>query len=124
MANYFKLKTKNDVSNSSFDLIYTVPSNVMNSVVLGMILTNTVGSQIRASVILTSNTSTYDVSNSSNVIFQNQDITLLNQVAIPPYNALEVFSGQKLNLETYDSISVKSSDPNALDFALSFMEMT
>jgi len=124
MANYFKLKTKNDVSNSSFDLIYTVPSNVMNSVVLGMILTNTVSSQIRASVILTSNTSTYDVSNSSNVIFQNQDITLLNQVAIPPYNALEVFSGQKLNLETYDSISVKSSDPNALDFALSFMEMT
>lgn len=115
MANLFKLKTKADVSSAVPSLIYTVPNTATGCVVLGMILTNKHTAEIRATVYLESNTSDVEI---------NEDIELLHSVKIPAYTTLEVFSGQKLNLQTEDTIRVQSDTAGTLDFALSIMEMT
>ena len=115
MANTFKLKTKADVSSAVPSLIYTVPNTATGCVVLGMILTNKATSEIRATVYLESNTSDVEI---------NENIELLHSVKIPAYTTLEVFSGQKLNLQTDDLIRVQADTPGSLDFALSLMEMT
>lgn len=114
MANLFKLKTKANIPDSP-TLVYTTGSGVTSTVILGMILTNKVNYEIAATVYLESNTSDVEV---------NENIELLHEVPIPQNTTLEIFSGQKLNLQTNDRLKVMSSANNTLDFALSMMEIT
>ena len=54
----------------------------------------------------------------------NEDVTLLNEVTIPADSTLEVFSGQKIVVETTDVITIGAKTASRLDATLSVMEIT
>jgi|TARA_Y100000052_G_C2908861_1_gene61245 hypothetical protein len=115
MANTFKVVTKAGVT--SADVIYTAGSGV-TAIVLGLILGNTTTSQITSTVTLTSDTSGRAGANDE----ANQAVELITDAPIPAGSSLELLSGNKVVLETTDTISVTGS--GATDVALSIMEIT
>ena len=115
MANTFKVVTKAGVT--SADVIYTAGSGV-TAIVVGLILGNTTTSQITSTVTLTSDTSARAGANDE----ANQAVELITDAPIPAGSSLELLSGNKVVLETTDTISVTGS--GATDVALSIMEIT
>lgn len=115
MANIFKLKTKANVSNATADTVYTVPTTVDATVVIGLVLANKSNLVISASVDLYSTT----VDNET-----NSTVTLFNNISIPDKSTLEVFGGQKLIMQANDEVRVISNTQNGLDVALSILEIT
>jgi len=115
MANTFKVVTKAGVS--SADVIYTVASS-KTTVVLGLILGNVETTQIKTTVTLTSDTS----SRAGNNDEDNQTVELLTNAPVPAGSSLEILSGNKVVLETGDSLSVTSTGGN-VDVTLSIMEI-
>ena len=115
MANTFKVVTKAGVT--SADVIYTAGTGV-TAIVLGLILGNTTTSQITSTVTLTSDTSNRAGGNNED----NQAVELITNAPIPAGSSLELLSGNKVVLETTDTISVTGS--GATDVALSIMEIT
>lgn len=122
MANVFKNKTAANVSVSN-TTIYQV-ADATKSVILGLVLSNKGTNTIKATVYLDSETNEAKVVGGSGVIEVNSNTTLLNGVSIPQNSTLEVFSGQKLNLQQQDKIILKSDTSDSLDAVLSFMEIT
>tara|TARA_B100001939_G_C16712442_1_gene517642 strand:+ start:49 stop:561 length:513 start_codon:yes stop_codon:yes gene_type:complete len=55
---------------------------------------------------------------------QNEPVSLLHDVPIPSGSSLEMFAGQKLNLQQRDTILVKCDTGESLDFALSILEIS
>ena len=55
---------------------------------------------------------------------QNEPVSLLHDVPIPSGSSLEMFAGQKLNLQQSDTILVKCDTGESLDFALSILEIS
>ena len=115
MANTFKLSSKAGVT--SADVIYTVASST-TTIILGLILGNTTTSQVTATVTLTSDTSNRTNANDE----ANQTVELITNAPIPAGSSLELLAGNKVVLETTDSISVSAT--GATDVALSYMEIT
>ena len=115
MANTFKLSSKAGVT--SADVIYTVATST-TTIILGLILGNTTTSQVTATVTLTSVTG----SRSNNNDEVNQPVELITTAPIPAGSSLELLAGNKVVLETTDSISVTAT--GATDVALSYMEIT
>ena len=115
MANTFKLSSKAGVT--SADVIYTVASST-TTIRLGLILGNTTTSQVTATVTLTSDTG----SRTNNNDEVNQTVELITNAPIPAGSSLELLAGNKVVLETTDSISVSAT--GATDVALSYMEIT
>jgi hypothetical protein len=115
MANTFKLSSKAGVT--SADVIYTVASST-TTIILGLILGNTTTSQVTATVTLTSDTSNRTNANDE----VNQTVELITNAPIPAGSSLELLAGNKVVLETTDSISVSAT--GATDVALSYMEIT
>ena len=115
MANTFKVVTKAGVT--SADVIYTVDSNT-TTVILGLVLGNTTTSQINATVTLSSDTSARAGNNDE----ANQDVELITSVPIPAQSSLELLSGNKVVMETTDTLSVTGT--GATDVCLSIMEIT
>ena len=115
MANTFKLSSKAGVT--SADVIYTVAGST-TTIILGLILGNTTTSQVTATVTLTSDTG----SRTNNNDEVNQTVELITNAPIPAGSSLELLSGNKVVLETTDSISVSAT--GATDVALSYMEIT
>ena len=115
MANTFKLVTKAGVT--SEDVIYTVAGST-TTVVLGIMLGNTTTSQVTATVTLSSDTSNRAGANNE----ANQDVELVTNAPIPAGSSLELLAGNKVVLETTDTLSVTAS--GATDVALSIMEIT
>ena len=115
MANTFKLKTKANISTSNFESVYAVPPTVDSAIVLGLILSNKANASISASVNLNTNTS-----DNTEV---NENVTLLHNITVPEGSTLEMFAGQKLVLQKYDSLLVKCDAENSLDVALSILEV-
>ena len=115
MANTFKVITKAGVT--SLDLIYTVASST-TTVVLGIILGNTTTTQKTAPVTLTSDTANRAGANNE----ANQAVELVTNAPIPAGSSLEMLAGNKVVLETTDTISVTAT--GATDVALSIMEIT
>ena len=115
MANTFKVVTKAGVT--SADVIYTVASST-TTVVLGIMVGNTTTSQITATVSLGSDTSNragaYDEA--------NQTVELVTNAPVPVGGTLELLSGNKVVMETTDTLSLTAS--GAADIALSIMEIT
>jgi hypothetical protein len=113
MANTFKLKNNALMSSSAgtTDELYVAPSST-TTVVLGLILCNVHTSQVTATVTVTDNESTDIVS------------TILKDAPIPVGGSLEVMSGNKIVLETTDSIRVSSSVADKISATLSIMEIT
>ena len=54
----------------------------------------------------------------------NADVFLLKDTSIPAGTTLEVFSGQKIVLQTTDSITAQAAANDYIDISLSFMEIT
>ena len=115
MANTFKLVTKAGVT--SADVIYTVAGST-TTVVLGLMLGNTTSSSITATVTLGTDTSNRSGANDE----ANQAVELITTTPIPGNSTLELLSGNKVVMETTDTLSVTGS--GATDVVLSIMEIT
>ena len=109
MANTFKVVTKAGVT--SADVIYTVASST-TTVVLGIMVGNTTTSQITA-----------DTGNRAGANDEaNQTVELVTNAPVPVGGTLELLSGNKVVMETTDTLSLTAS--GAADIALSIMEIT
>ena len=115
MANTFKVITKAGVT--SADVIYTVAGST-TTVVLGLIIGNTTSSSINATITLGTDTANRAGANNET----NQDVELLTTTPIPGNSSLELLSGNKVVMETTDTLSVTGS--GATDVVLSIMEIT
>ena len=115
MANTFKCVTKAGVTSS--DVIYTVASST-TTVVLGIMVGNTTTGQITASVTLSSDTSNRAGANDE----ANQAVELVTNAPIPVGGTLELLEGNKVVMETTDTLSLAAS--GAADIAVSIMEIT
>ena len=108
MANTFKLKTKANVGVSTSN-VYVVPS-ATTTVVIGVTLANTSGSSINVGVGVTR--------------ASTDDVKLMKNVPIPQGSSFEFMAGNKVVLETTDTLTAESDDSNSLDVALTIMEIT
>ena len=108
MANTFKLKTKANVGIST-ENIYVVPS-ATTTVVIGISLANISGSGAVVGVGITRPAA--------------DDVKVLKNVAIPQGSTLEFMGGNKVVLETADTLTVNSSSNSSIDAALTIMEIT
>ena len=108
MANTFKLKTKANVGVSTSD-VYVVPS-ATTTVVIGVTLANTSGSSINVGVGVTR--------------ASTDDVKLMKNVPIPQGSSFEFMAGNKVVLETTDTLTAESDVSNSLDVALTIMEIT
>jgi|TARA_Y100001954_G_scaffold23223_1_gene21124 hypothetical protein len=108
MANTFKLKTKANVGTATSD-VYVVPS-ATTTVVIGVTLANTTGSSINVGVGVTR--------------ASTDDVNLMKNVPIPQGSSFEFMAGNKVVLETTDTLTAVSDVNNSLDVALTIMEIT
>ena len=108
MANTFKLKTKANVGTATSD-VYVVPA-ATTTVVIGVTLANTSGSSINVGVGVTRASS--------------DDVKLMKNVPIPQGSSFEFMAGNKVVLETTDTLTAVSDVNNSLDVALTIMEIT
>jgi hypothetical protein len=108
MANDFKLKTKASVGVAT-ENVYVVPSDTTTTII-GITLCNTSGSGINVGVGITRATS--------------DDIKILKNVPIPQGSTLEFMQGNKLILESTDTLTVQSDTNNSLDVSVNILEMT
>ena len=108
MANTFKLKTKANVGTATSD-VYVVPS-ATTTVVIGVTLANTTGSSINVGVGVTR--------------ASTDNVNLMKNVPIPQGSSFEFMSGNKVVLETTDTLTAVSDVNNSLDVALTIMEIT
>ena len=115
MANTFKVITKANVT--SADVIYTVAGST-TTVILGLVLGNTTTSQVTATVSLASDTGSRAGANNE----ANQTVELVTNAPVPVGGTLELLSGNKVVMETTDTLSLTAS--GAADIALSIMEIT
>ena len=115
MANTFKVITKAGVT--SADVIYTVAGST-TTIILGLMVGNTTSGAITSSVTLGTDTANRAGANNET----NQDVELLTTTPIPGNSSLELLSGNKVVMETTDTLSVTGSA--ATDVVLSIMEIT
>ena len=108
MANTFKLKTKASVGINTTG-VYVVPGST-TTVVIGITASNVSGNNINVGIGITRAAS--------------DDIHLMKNVPIPQGSSFEFMSGNKIVLETTDTITAKSDVANSLDVALTIMEIT
>ena len=110
MANTFKNAMSENISDSSAATVFTVPTgNASRAVLIGVQLSNTGSSEIKATVIL------YDHSASTN------DITLVNQIPIPAYSMVSVLAGDKIILEEQDAVKMLSNTASTLNGFISYL---
>ena|SRR5210317_566546 len=118
MANDFKRFTSSGLgttTGATATAVYTVPSSgsAMESIVIGITLSNTSASGITADVFLDN----YDGSN---------DVYVIKNASIPSGSSLEVMSGNKLVLQgdgtTNDALRVSTSASSSLDCTISVLE--
>ena len=93
MANTFKLKTKANVGVTTVG-IYTAPA-ATTTVVIGITMSNTSGSGVNVGVGITRAGTT-------------EDVKLLKNAPIPQGSSLEFMAGNKIVLETTDTITAVS----------------
>ena len=108
MANTFKLKTKANVGVTT-TAVYVVPS-ATTTVVIGVTLANTTGSSINVGIGI--NRGSQD------------DVKLMKSVPIPQGSSFEFMGGNKIVLETTDTLVAESDVNSSLDVALTIMEIT
>ena len=108
MANTFKLKTKANIGISTQN-VYVVPS-ATTTVVIGITLANTSGTGCLVGIGITRPST--------------DDVKLLKNAPIPQGSSLEFMSGNKVVLETADTLTVDSDTNNSIDASLTIMEIT
>ena len=116
MANTFKVAPRASVNHAALDTIYEVPGST-TTVILGMTICNRHSSSTDIDVVLSSDTAGSNPNT-------NADVYLLKDTVIPAASTLEVFAGQKIVLQTTDSITARAAANDYIDISLSFMEIT
>jgi hypothetical protein len=109
MANTFKNKVfngSNTTANSDMT-VYTVPSST-TTVVIGLTLSNTSSSQITIDIKLNA----------------GQVVHLAKDIPIPAASSFEYMGGNKIVMETGNSLILQSDTANSLDTVASIMEIT
>ena len=109
MANTFKLKTKANVGVTTVG-IFPAPA-ATTTVVIGITMANTSGSGVNVGVGITRAGAT-------------EDIKLLKNAPLPQGSSLEFMAGNKVVLESTDTLTVDSDTNNSVDAALTIMEIT
>ena len=109
MANTFKLKSKANVGVTTVG-IYTSPAST-TTVVIGITCANVSGQSINVGI---------GVSRGAN----GEDINILKSVPIPQGSSLEVMQGNKIVIQTADTVTAESDVASSLDVALTIMEIT
>jgi len=120
MANDFKRFTVNNVNTSagaSASAVYTVPagagSSALESIVIGITVSNTSATGITASVFLDNNSG-------------SNDVHIVKDATIPAGSSLEVMSGNKLVLQNTgsaaDVLRVSASAATSCDAVVSVLE--
>ena len=109
MANTFKLKTKANVGVTTVG-IYTATAPVTATVVIGVTLANVSGSSINVGIGITRDSA--------------DDVSILKNVPLPQGSTIEYMAGNKVVLETTDTVTAVSDAANSLDVALTIMEIT
>ena len=109
MANTFKLKTKANVGVTTVG-IYTATSPVNATVIIGVTLANVSGSSINVGVGITRPSA--------------DNVSLMRDVPLPQGSSIEFMQGNKIVLETSDTVTAVSDVNNSLDIALTIMEVT
>ena len=120
MANDFKRFTVNNVNTSavaSASAVYTVPagagSSALESIVIGITVSNTSSSGITASVFLDNNAG-------------SNDVHIVKNATIPAGSSLEVMSGNKLVLQNTgsaaDVLRISASASSSCDAVVSVLE--
>ena len=113
MANTFKNAIKSNVSNGSYDSLYTAPSSSGNTaIILGLALANKTTSAVTVKVQIT------DTSAS------NATIQLLEDVSIPANTTLEVLGGQKYVLEAGDILKMQTTQTNVIKMTASVLQIS
>ncbi len=112
MANTFKLKTRKNVGVTTVG-IYTAPTST-TTVIIGVTLANISGTGIHVGVGITRPAADVD----------KEDISLIKDVPIPQGSSFEFMAGNKLVLETDDTVTIKSDLADSVDVALTIMEQT
>ena len=109
MANTFKLKTKANVGVTTVG-IYTATSPVTATVIIGVTLANVSGSSINVGVGITRPSA--------------DNVSLMRDVPLPQGSSIEFMQGNKIVLETSDTVTAVSDVNNSLDITLTIMEVT
>ena len=120
MANDFKRFAVNNVNTSSgasATTVYTVPagagSSALESIVIGITISNTSSSGITASVFLDNNSG-------------SNDVHIVKDATIPAGSSLEVMSGNKLVLQNTgsagDILKISASASSSCDAIVSVLE--
>ena len=108
MAQDFERTITKDISASLTDIRATSNSD---DAIVGLRLANTSASTITADVVITDN---------SNAVLGY----IIKNAPIPQGSSLEFMSGNKVVLETADTITVNSDTNNSIDASLTIMEIT
>ena len=108
MANTFKLKTKASVGVTTQN-VYVVPA-ATTTTVIGITLANRSGSSINVGIGVTR--------------ASEDNVNILKTVPIPQGSSLEVMAGNKLVLETTDTLTAISDVASSLDVSVSILELT
>ena len=118
MANTFRVVTKSGVAtdSSSPTTLYTTPSST-TSIVLALLISNKHTTSIKATVVVSSDTSV------SGAGATNADAHIIKDVSIEEETSLEIMSGQKYVLATTDILQVYADNAH-LDEVISIMEIT
>ena len=116
MANTFKVKTHTAMPDTAGTplTLYTVPSNT-RAVVLGLMLCNIDSSQRTVDVQIVSDTSDTET---------NETVFAIKDAPVPAGSTLEVMGGNKVVLQTNDTLTAESDVNSSLDVALTIMEIT
>jgi len=128
MATEFKRKVMSNVPAGTItdtaQKIYVTPSNC-DTVIIGLLLTNTSGASITADVLIATEASTVGPEDGS---LGSEDIYLIKGAQVPVGSALEVISGKVVvantGSSTGDAVHVRCSTASSMDATLSVLENT
>ena len=133
MATEFKRKIMTNVpftalpnTTNDTSTLYKTPPNC-DTVIIGMLLTNTSGSSITADVLLASEAGTAGPEDGT---LGDENVYIIKGAQIPVGSALEVISGKVVvantgsNAATGDFVQVRCSAASSLDIIMSILENT
>ncbi len=122
MANTFRMTNEANVS-TSLETLYTVQSST-TTVVLGIMLSNTSSSTVKASVQIVSTSPVGSGVSNSGASNANETTYLIKDAPINNASSLEIMAGNKIVLQHGDIIKAQSDTASALDIIISYMEIT
>ena len=108
MANTFKLKTKSSVGTTPQN-VYVVPAGTTTTII-GVALANVLGTGVNVTIGITRPV--------------GDNVKLLKMAPLPQGSTLEFMQGNKIVLETGDTLTCVSDANNSVDVSATLMEMT